>query len=156
MSAHRGLTLAALDAAAFVTNPFRVLGLDSLASAGQIRRRAEQAAATYRLGAARPLDCIVPLPFAPDDHLLRDAAHRLRDPMSRLLAEVFWFEPDPSPDPAWHLDRPTPTGTLMKTWLDLCRMQEDTARRLVAAHNAAILQLMLLAQTPVRAMSLAF
>jgi hypothetical protein len=146
MNVHQGLTLPALDAAGFATNPFRVLGLDLSASAGQVRRRAEQAAAAYRLGAARPLDCIVPLPFAPDDHLLRDAAHRLRDPMSRLLAEVSWFEPDPGPEPAWRLDRPAPTGTLMKTWIDLCCMTQDSGRRAAAAHNAAMLQLLLWTQ----------
>lgn len=118
-------------------NPFRVLGLNVDATGAQVRRAAEKVAAGRRLGSTSAAPTLLPLPVPPDEDAVREAAHQLRDPATRLLAETFWLHPDPSPGPArWSLDAGQDLAELRRIWA-----QQQGERRAAAQHNLAVVTL---------------
>jgi hypothetical protein len=84
----------------YLRNAFRISGLSVDASPGDLRRRAQQVRAVRALGGAPVSTGPLPPATAPDPDDLLQALSRLRDPMSRLVDEFFWFWPDPDGDPA--------------------------------------------------------
>jgi hypothetical protein len=74
-------------------NPFRITGLPVDATARAIRRRSEELQIKARLGAGPGTDSPLPLDPPPDLDTAQEALQRLRDPVQRLEAELFWFWP---------------------------------------------------------------
>jgi hypothetical protein len=119
-------------------NAFRITGLAVNATARDIRRQTEKLEVMARLGTdsagSAPL-----LGEAPDAGAMRQATQRLRDPVRRLMDELFWF---------W----PTEGGTerddialaaLRRGDTDAARQSWQTVRpgpaRSIAGHNLAVL-----------------
>jgi hypothetical protein len=73
-------------------NAFRVTGLSTDASARQIRRHQEELKNPYHLAPATDRD--LPLPPSDDADAQRAAFEVLRDPLARLVHELFWLRPD--------------------------------------------------------------
>ncbi|MFC5750690.1 hypothetical protein [Actinomadura rugatobispora] len=75
-------------------NPFRVAGLSIDAGARDIRRRTEELQIKAKIGAG-PGSGSTPLPLdpPPDLETAQEAVQRLRDPLRRIEAELFWFWP---------------------------------------------------------------
>ena len=75
-------------------NPFRVAGLPIDAGARDIRRRAEELQIKAKIGAGPGGgSTLLPLDPPPDLQTTQEAIQRLRDPLHRLEAELFWFWP---------------------------------------------------------------
>jgi hypothetical protein len=73
-------------------NAFRVTGLATDVSNRQVRRHREETQNPYYV---TPLpDGEVPLPPSDDPDALRAAFEVLRDPLARLVHELFWIRPD--------------------------------------------------------------
>lgn len=74
-------------------NAFRLSGLPVDASARQVRRRADEVEAAVRLDAELTVGdaWLPPAEVAVDD--VRAALHRLRDPVRRIVDELFWLWP---------------------------------------------------------------
>lgn len=78
-------------------NAFRVTGLATDVSNRQVRRHREETQNPYYV---TPLpDGDVPLPPSDDPDALRAAFEVLRDPLARLVHELFWIRPG---QPSWH------------------------------------------------------
>ena len=76
-------------------NAFRVLGLPVDASSSDLAKRQTMLKMLGKLGAdaSVPHHGILPLNPPADADALRQAGHRLRDPESRIVDELFWFWP---------------------------------------------------------------
>ena len=83
----------------YLRNAFRISGLPVDASTGDLRRRAQQVRAVQALGGAPATAGPLPPSPAPDLDVVLQALSRLRDPLTRLVDEFFWFWPDPEGDP---------------------------------------------------------
>jgi hypothetical protein len=83
----------------YLRNAFRISGLPVDASTGDLRRRAQQVRAVQALGGAPATAGPLPPSPAPDLDAVLQALSRLRDPLTRLVDEFFWFWPDPEGDP---------------------------------------------------------
>ncbi|MFT3829236.1 MAG: hypothetical protein QM691_05955 [Opitutaceae bacterium] len=116
--------------------PFRRLGLSALAGPRDIQRRLEQLRLSVELGAPEFNWAFAPNPV-PSAEQLRDSAQQLKDTLTRLLHEFFWFWPASYPD-----DGPDPAvDALLAGDADAAflRWQNDAAAgRIVAVHNLAI------------------
>ena len=82
----------------YLRNAFRISGLPVDASTGDLRRRAQQVRAVQALGGAPATAGPLPPSPAPDLDAVLQALSRLRDPLTRLVDEFFWFWPDPDGD----------------------------------------------------------
>ena len=123
-------------------NPFRVLGLGLDATPAQIRRASERIVAARRLGSGSAPASVLPLPGPVDEAAVRDAAHQLRDPALRLLAEAFWFQPDPGPEPAqWSLDAGQDLPSLRQAWYRVSEHEDAGDRQVAARHNLEVMAL---------------
>jgi hypothetical protein len=78
-------------------NAFRVTGLPTDVSNRQVRRHREETQNPYYVTPVPDGD--VPLPPSDDPDALRAAFEVLRDPLARLVHELFWIRPD---QPSWH------------------------------------------------------
>jgi hypothetical protein len=78
-------------------NAFRVTGLPTDVSNRQVRRHREETQNPYYVTPVPERD--VPLPPSDDPDALRAAFEVLRDPLARLVHELFWIRPD---QPSWH------------------------------------------------------
>lgn len=78
----------------YLRNAFRISGLSVDASTGDLRRRAQQVKAVQALGGAPAASGPLPPTVAPDEETVLQALSRLRDPLTRLVDEFFWFWPD--------------------------------------------------------------
>jgi hypothetical protein len=106
-------------------NAFRVTGLPTDVSNRQVRRHREETQNPYYVTPVPDGD--VPLPPSDDPDALRAAFEVLRDPLARLVHELFWIRPD---QPSWHehavfahcraLEATTPDGWVESgdTWGD--------------------------------------
>lgn len=116
--------------------PFRRLGLSPLAGARDIQRRLEQLRLSLELGAPEFAWAFAPVP-PPTVEQLRDSAQQLKDTLTRLLHECFWFWPASYPD-----DGADPAlESLLSGDADAAflRWQNDAAAgRIVAVHNLAL------------------
>ena len=116
--------------------PFRRLGLSSLAGARDIQRRLEQLRLSVELGAPEFGWAFAPQP-PPGSEQLRDAAQQLKDSLTRLLHEFFWFWPTNYPedgsDAAIDALLAGDADTAFLRW-----QTEAAAGNIVAVHNLAI------------------
>ncbi|MFD6138892.1 hypothetical protein [Promicromonospora sp. NPDC060271] len=106
-------------------NAFRVTGLPTDVSNRQVRRHREETQNPYYVTPVPDGD--VPLPPSDDPDALRAAFEVLRDPLARLVHELFWIRSD---QPSWHehavfahsraLEGTTPDGRVAheETWDD--------------------------------------
>ncbi|WP_152363695.1 hypothetical protein [Microlunatus speluncae] len=110
-------------------NAFRLSGLPTEASARDIRRRTDEIRAAERLGAplaGRP-GLLAPDP-EPEPQAVLDAMQHLRDPVRRVIEELFWFWPDAGDRP------PLDPEQAARHWLDRAKAGDD-----LAWHNLAVL-----------------
>ena len=116
--------------------PFRRLGLPVLAGARDIQRRLEQLRLSVELGAPEFNWAFAPNP-APSAEQLRDSAQQLKDTLTRLLHELFWFwpvsYPDDESDPAIDALLAGDADTAFLRW-----QNDAAAGRIVAVHNLAV------------------
>ncbi|HEX2133601.1 MAG TPA: hypothetical protein VHH15_18815 [Actinophytocola sp.] len=85
MEVSRGVDLAAVAGPdLYARNAFRLSGLPVDASARQVRRRTDEVEAAQRLDTDLDNDL----------DAVRDALHRLRDPVRRIVDELFWLWPE--------------------------------------------------------------
>ncbi|GLY89684.1 hypothetical protein [Actinoallomurus iriomotensis] len=113
-------------------NAFRITGLGMGATAREIRRQAEKLRVAARLG-TRSEAVILPLGEPPDDTATQQATQRLRDPVCRLLDELFWFWPARDGEEDGGLD------ALRRSDLDAASQSWEDAGTTVAVHNLAVL-----------------
>ncbi|MGH3375759.1 MAG: hypothetical protein ACRDP6_13560 [Actinoallomurus sp.] len=119
-------------------NAFRITGLTVNATVRDIRRQTEKLEVMARLGttsgATAPL-----LGEAPDVAEMRQATQRLRDPVRRLMDELFWFWPTEGGSGADDIA----LAALRRGDLDAARQSWQTVRpgpaKSIAAHNLAVL-----------------
>lgn len=123
-------------------NAFRLSGLPVDASARQVRRRTEEVEAALRLGAELTVgDAWLP-PTTVDGDAVREALHRLRDPVRRIVDEFFWLWPGlggdtlPEAEMTWdeHVEAEPP----------------DPTARAIARHNRAIVSHLKVLESPPR------
>jgi hypothetical protein len=114
-------------------NAFRITGLTVDATAPDIRRQAEKLRVMARLGTDSGA-MILPLGEPPDDAATQQATQRLRDPVCRLLDELFWFWPaaDGEPDHAIAALRRGDINAAAQNW-------RNKGRAIIAVHNLAVL-----------------
>ncbi|REE97129.1 hypothetical protein [Thermomonospora umbrina] len=122
-------------------NPFRVAGLPVDADTRRIRKRLDAFRMAERLGTAGSLGATpLPLDPAPDLAAVQDALQRLRDPVRRLEAELFWFWPlseqdGPGPDEALTALAAGEIEIAENIW----DRQRGTPARAIGLHNLAVL-----------------
>ncbi|MFC0622995.1 hypothetical protein [Kribbella deserti] len=123
-------------------NAFRLSGLPVDATARQMRRRGDEVQAAERLGLpVQTTAGVLPLDPPPDAEAVRAAILRLRDPVQRLVEELFWFWPSPSDG--------QDTDEARRTWLALAHDGSgDADVRVAAKHNLAVLELALALEPP--------
>lgn len=110
-------------------NAFRVCGLPVDANPRQVRRRQDEVRAAVRLGRPVPgRGGLLALDPAPDAAEVEDALQRLRDPVHRIVQELFWFWPQP--------DDPSDREAVRKYWQ---RHAAGHRHGGIAAHNLAVL-----------------
>lgn len=110
-------------------NAFRVLGLAVDATPRQLRRRHDEVRAAQRLGRAVPAGGVLPLSPAPTAAEMEEALQRLRDPVRRIVEELFWF---------WPLrDDPSNAKDLPGRWRQRAGGRREGG---LAAHNLAVLE----------------
>lgn len=128
--------LAAASATLYAGNPFRRLGLSTLAGPREVTRRLEQLKMSLELGAPEFDWAFAPNPPPPGEQL-RESAQLLKDTLDRLLHEVFWFwpanYPDEGPDSAMEALLAGDSDTAFLQW-----QSEAAAGQIVAVHNLAI------------------
>ncbi|MFF3574625.1 hypothetical protein ACFYXQ_43435 [Nocardia jiangxiensis] len=129
---------AALDALVEDTpyrhNPFRLAGLQTDADSRQVRKRVTELEAAEKLGAALTRTTALAVSPAPDAADVKAALNRLREPVNRLVQELFWLWPCTDDDPALAAMFRDDTAAAEQIWLD--RMGQDA----IAAHNIAVLR----------------
>ncbi|MDP2950554.1 MAG: hypothetical protein Q8P22_13605 [Chloroflexota bacterium] len=74
-------------------NVFRVLDLPGSATPQQISRQAQRLSMLQRLGTEIPNNSLLPFANPPDHEAIREATHRIRDPETRIVDELFWLWP---------------------------------------------------------------
>lgn len=116
--------------------PFRRLGLSALAGPRDIQRRLEQLRLSVELNAPEFGWAFAPNPV-PSAEQLRDSAQQLKDTLTRLLHEFFWFWPASYPDEG----SDAAMDALLAGDADTAflRWQNDAAAgKIVAVHNLAV------------------
>jgi hypothetical protein len=117
----------------YVRNAFRTSGLSVDASAGDLRRRAQQVRAIQKLGGTPATGGPLPPSPAPDLDTVLQALSRLRDPLVRLVDEFFWFWPDPGGDSGLDALTAGRVDDAENRW------QREESRSPYALHNLAVL-----------------
>ncbi len=116
--------------------PFRRLGLAALAGPRDIQRRLEQLRLSVELGAPDFGWAFAPNP-PPTAEQLRDSSQQLKDSLTRLLHEFFWFWPANYPeeggDEAMDLLLAGDADGAFLRW-----QNDASAGKIVAVHNLAI------------------
>jgi flagellar motor protein MotB len=113
-------------------NAFRVTGLAVDATPRDIRRRSDRLRMMNRLGTGQDDEPVLLPPGEPvDAEAYEQAVQRLRDPVCRLVDELFWFWPVGGTDPAMDALRRGETDEAARIWRD--------SSSAVAAHNLAVL-----------------
>lgn len=127
-------------------NTFRLVELPIDATVQQIRRREQEYATLNKMGLSPEeitdqMGGIIPLTPPPSEDIIHQAFHRLRDPESRLVDELFWFwplEPGDSidDDEALFMIKSGDYQSSIAIWSE--REREGT-ESMVSTHNLAIL-----------------
>ncbi|MEU6712851.1 hypothetical protein ABZ897_15325 [Nonomuraea sp. NPDC046802] len=118
-------------------NAFRITGLPVRATTRDIRRHADKLRLMESIGRSGASEGVLPPAQPPDEDARRRAAQRLRDPVSRLVDELFWLWPMAEGE----------TDAAMAALLkgepqDALRVWERTTKqpaKAVAVHNIAVL-----------------
>jgi TPR repeat protein len=137
-----GIT-AALDAMAenpYQYNAFRLAGLRTDADSRRLRQRVTEWEAAERLGAPLPHASALPVTPLPDPAEVKSALNRLREPVQRLVQELFWLWPDAA-DTSNGL---TTTELPFAERIWLARVADDPT----AAHNLAVVLHIRALETP--------
>jgi hypothetical protein len=85
--------LRAVSVNIYQLNVFRVLDLPGSATPQQISRQAQRLSMLQRLGTGIPNNSLLPFADPPDHEAIREATHRIRDPETRIVDELFWLWP---------------------------------------------------------------
>ncbi|WP_203997605.1 hypothetical protein [Virgisporangium aurantiacum] len=120
----------------YLRNAFRISGLSVDAATGELRRRAQQVRAVQALGGAPATAGPLPPSPAPDLDAVLQALARLRDPLTRLVDEFFWFWPGkdgPDGDPGLDALTAGRVDDAENRW------QRIESRSPYALHNLAVL-----------------
>ncbi len=115
-------------------NPFRLAGLHTDADSRQVRKRVTELEAAEKLGAPLTRATALAVSPPPDAADVKAALNRLREPVNRLVQELFWLWPCTDDDPALAALSRADTAGAERVWLD--RMGRDA----IAAHNIAVLR----------------
>lgn len=115
-------------------NPFRLAGLRTDADSRQVRKRVTELEAAEKLGAPLTRPAALPVTPPPDAADVKAALNRLREPVNRLVQEVFWLWPCTDGDPALTALSQGEADTAERIWLD--RISRDA----IAVHNIAVLR----------------
>jgi hypothetical protein len=117
----------------YLRNAFRISGLSVDASTGDLRRRAQQVRAVQALGGAPATAGPLPPSPAPDLDAVLQALAKLRDPLTRLVDEFFWFWPESDGDPGLDALTAGRVDDAENRW------QRVESRSPYAVHNLAVL-----------------
>lgn len=131
-----------LDDSPHLRNPFRLAGLRTDADSRQFRARVTELEASERLGAPVASRGVLPVPAAPDPADVRAALNHLRDPVNRLVHELFWIWPADDADPASDALEAGDIPRAEQIWLG--QLDENG----IAAHNLAVLRHLQGLETP--------
>ncbi|MFI7130718.1 hypothetical protein ACIBQ1_33860 [Nonomuraea sp. NPDC050153] len=131
------MTLEGLRPDLYRENAFRITGLPVRATTRDIRRHTDKLRLMESLGRSGASEGILPPARPPDEDARQRAAQRLRDPVSRLVDELFWLWPLAGGE----------TDAAMAALLkgepyDALRVWERTEKRpakAIAVHNIAVL-----------------
>ncbi|MET9487283.1 tetratricopeptide repeat protein [Nocardia sp. NPDC006630] len=123
-----------VDDAAYGRNPFRLAGLRTDADSRKLRNRVTEIEAAERLGAPLARTGVLPVTPLPDPADVKSALNRLREPVNRLVQELFWFWPADGADPAMDLLAQGDSVGAERIWV----AQADGDG--IAAHNLAVLR----------------
>jgi TPR repeat protein len=123
-----------IDDTAYRHNPFRLAGLRTDADSRQLRKRVTELDAGAKLGAPLAHAGVLPVTPAPDPADVKAALNQLREPVHRLVQELFWIWPADGADPAMDALAGGDVGGAERIWLD--RLDQDA----IAAHNLAVLR----------------
>jgi hypothetical protein len=122
-------------------NAFRLAQMPVDTTERNLNRRQKMIETAAQLGMS-PSQGECPLlivPHAVNQENLKEALHRLRDPINRLLDELFWFWPstfgDSGTDTGLHLLKQGQTQKAMDLW----KQGEREPDNIVAVHNLALL-----------------
>ncbi|RMI29112.1 tetratricopeptide repeat protein [Nocardia stercoris] len=122
---------AALEDAPHRRNAFRLAGLRTDADGRGLRRRVTELEASERLGTPLARAGLLPPVPEPDPGEVKTALNQLREPLQRLVQELFWLWPTDGVDPG-------APGANMESaeriWLDALRQDP------IAAHNIAVVR----------------
>ena len=125
----------------YVRNPFRVLGVSTLASTKAIASQVQKLGVLAEIGGVDS-SLVGPFPITPPPAIddIRKAERQLHDPVQRIIAELFWFWPldgsDGENDPAWKALWSGDSGRANSIWRDATKHRE---KRAAATHNMAVL-----------------
>ncbi len=125
---------AVLDDSPYLRNPFRLAGLRADADSRQFRARVTELEACERLGAPLPSRGVLPVSASPEPGDVRAALNHLRDPVNRLVHELFWIWPAEGADPALDALAAGDVAGAEQIWLG------QLAENGIAAHNLAVLR----------------
>ncbi|MEO3805173.1 hypothetical protein [Nonomuraea sp. B1E8] len=131
------MTLAELKPDLYRQNAFRVTGLPVRATAREVRRHTDRLLLMERLGKAGTTQGMLPPERPFDEDATKRAVQRLRDPVVRLVDELFWLWPVDGDDAAMAaLLRGEPDEAL-----HLWEHTEAGPAGAVATHNLAVFSL---------------
>ncbi|MEU1203688.1 tetratricopeptide repeat protein [Nocardia sp. NPDC005825] len=125
---------AVLDDSPYLRNPFRLAGLRTDADSRRFRARVTELEASERLGAPVASPGVLPVSPAPETADVRAALNHLRDPVNRLVHELFWIWPADDADPAWDALAAGDLSGAEQIWLS--QLEENG----IAAHNLAVVR----------------
>lgn len=131
-----GVLVSVLDDSPYRHNAFRLAGLRVDATSRQLRTRLTELEASQNLAAPLRGDSVLPVSPPPDLVDVKAALNRLRDPVQRLVQEVFWFWPVDG-DVAWSYFVGDDPDRGARLWLH--RLDKLGPSAAIAAHNLAIL-----------------
>ncbi|MQY20482.1 tetratricopeptide repeat protein [Nocardia macrotermitis] len=123
-------------------NAFRLAALPTDADSRQVRKRVTELEAAEKLGAPLTRTTALAVSPAPDAADVKAALNRLREPVNRLVQELFWLWPCTDGDPALAALARGDTAAAEQIWLE--RMGQDA----IAAHNIAVLRHIQALETP--------
>ncbi|HEY5855655.1 MAG TPA: hypothetical protein VIW24_16815 [Aldersonia sp.] len=130
---------ALIDDSPYRHNAFRLGGLRVDATPRDLRKRQAELEAGEKLGVPLAgVAGVLPVRPAPELADVRTALNHLRDPVNRLMQELFWFWPVDGDDPAMELLAGGDVSGASDLWLRQLNRSGPTGG--IAAHNLAILR----------------
>ncbi len=133
--------LSLADPRIYQANAFCVTGLPVDATDRELSRQLEKQRMAQKLHVkGDDIGRLFPSPEPPSPDAIREAAHHLKDPQTRLLHEIFWFWPLSGrtwrDDPALERLRQGDPNGAVKIWTAI---ENDPGSGVVGKHNLAVL-----------------